>query len=148
MDEAPAAPASEDLPETLVLFDGVCAVCDGLVQWLLVHDTAGRLHYAPLQGPTAAAVRARHPEWPAQLDSIVLVRRVEGAERLSWHTAALIELAGELPPPWRAARHLWWVPGPLRDVAYRSFAATRYALFGTLDQCRLPTEVEQARFLP
>lgn len=135
-------------PQAIVLFDGVCAVCNHAVQWLLVHDADGALHYAPLQGPTAAALRERHPEIPDQLDSMLVVRLRPEGEQVSWHSTALCELAELLPPPWRAARHLRWVPRPLRDLAYRAFAAVRYELFGKVDHCLLPSEDQAARLLP
>ena len=48
-------------PELIVLYDGVCGFCNGSVRWLIEREAGARLHYAPLQGETAAALRARHP---------------------------------------------------------------------------------------
>ena len=48
-------------PARIVLYDGVCGFCNGSVRWLIARDRDARLHYAPLQGETAAALRARHP---------------------------------------------------------------------------------------
>lgn len=138
----------DPLPRHLVLFDGVCAVCDASMQWLLTHDTGGRLHYAPLQGPTATAVRGRHPEIPASLDSIVFVTQGPQGEQVSWHSGAILDIAAGLPAPWRWARWLRWIPAPLRDIAYRAFAAARYRVFGKLESCRIPTPDQATRFLP
>lgn len=135
------------LPEHLVLFDGVCAVCDAAVQWILDHDPEGVFHFAPLQGPTAAAILARHPELPRGLDSIVLVEQTDDGEQLSVHSAAILGIGAALPPPWSAARFLRWLPRLLRDPVYRAFAAVRYRIFGKLEACRLPTEDQAARFL-
>ena len=57
-------------PPKLVLYDGVCIVCNRSMQWLLEADRDGRLRFAPLQGTTAAALRRRHPEIPADVDTI------------------------------------------------------------------------------
>lgn len=138
---------SDTLPERLVLFDGVCAVCDAAVQWILDHDPEQRFHFAPLQGPTAAAILGRHPELPAGLDSIVLVERGASGERVTTHSTAILRIAGDLPAPWSAARVLLWVPRLLRDPLYRGFAAVRYRVFGKLDACRIPTESQLALFL-
>src|SRR5262245_17251873 len=54
----------------IVLFDGACAFCNRAVDWLLRRDPEGRLRFAPLQGETAARLRARHPEIPAALETI------------------------------------------------------------------------------
>jgi len=143
-----AAALMPPLPRRLVLFDGVCAVCDVYVQWMLDHDTDGVFSYAALQGTTARAIRGRHPELPDRLDSILYIYRDDaGNEHVYWYTDALTRIAGELPWPWRAAAALRVIPRPLRDVAYRAFAASRYALFGKIDQCRIPQPHEVARFL-
>lgn len=140
--------AATPAPERLILFDGVCAVCDVGMQWIMDHDPEGRFHYAALQGETASDVRARHPELPEHLDSIVFVDRSSGTERLTWHSAALLEIATHLGTPWSRARVFYLIPGVLRDLAYRAFAAARYRLFGKIDSCRLPSESEAARLLP
>jgi predicted DCC family thiol-disulfide oxidoreductase YuxK len=138
----------DPLPPRIILFDGVCAVCNTGMRWLLDHERPGTFHYAPLQGETAAAIRARHPEWPDELDSIVFVEQLPGGgERLSWHTAALLDIAAHLPAPWSWARFLRIVPAPLRDLGYRAFAAIRYRVFGTVDACRIPQAHELAQFL-
>ena len=55
------------LPPRLVLYDGMCGLCDKSVQWLLDHDPDGKLRFAPLQGPTAASILERHPSLPRTL---------------------------------------------------------------------------------
>ncbi|MEC7946973.1 MAG: DCC1-like thiol-disulfide oxidoreductase family protein [Myxococcota bacterium] len=132
------------LPPRLVLFDGECGLCDASVQWLLEHDPAGHLRFSPLQGQTAAVVRARGG-WPEGLDSIVFV---EDGCRLSWRSTAAVRIARTLPWPWRLLAAVWLVPRPLRDLAYRMLAALRYRVWGRRDACRLPDDGEAARFLP
>lgn len=132
----------------IVLFDGLCGFCDGAVQWLLARDRAQALRFAPLQGETADAVRARHPELPPGTDSILYVVGEGAAERLLWSSGAALEICAALPAPWRHLRHLRAVPRPLRDVAYAVVARLRYHIAGRRAACRLPTPAERARFLP
>lgn len=133
----------------MVLYDGECGFCDLSVQWLLDHDRDARLVFAPLQGPTAAAVKERQPHWPADLDSLVLVDvGRDGRERVAWHSGAVLGICAYLPWPWRLALVLRIVPAPLRDLCYRAFARIRYRVFGRVESCRLPTPGERARFLP
>jgi predicted DCC family thiol-disulfide oxidoreductase YuxK len=132
----------------LVLYDGVCGLCNGTVQWLLDHDQAGKLQFAPLQGETTAALRARHPEIPVDLDSVILVERENGEERLFWRSTAILRLAAYLGLPWSIASIFGFLPQILTDLPYRLIAALRYRLFGKLDACRLPRPEERARFLP
>lgn len=132
------------LPPRLVLYDGHCGFCDASVQWLLDHDPEGRLHFAALQGETAAAVRAAGA-WPEGLDSIVYV---EDGVYLSWRSTAAVRIARALPWPWRVLAGFWLVPWPLRDIGYRLVARVRYRIWGRRDACRLPAPEEAARFLP
>jgi predicted DCC family thiol-disulfide oxidoreductase YuxK len=136
-----------DLPDRVILFDGVCAVCNAGMVWILDHDPADTFAYAPLQGSTAAEVRSRHPEIPASIDTLVLVDRSSGRELVLLRSDAILGVLALLPAPWRWARVLRWIPRPLRDFAYDRFAAVRYRLFGKVDRCRLPTEREAARML-
>jgi predicted DCC family thiol-disulfide oxidoreductase YuxK len=141
-------PPAPPLPTRLVLFDGVCAVCDAGMTWLLDHDPDGRFTYAPLQGPTAATVLARHPELPSDLDTILYVTQTPGGERVTTHSTAILDIARDLGGPWAWLSVASVVPAFLRDPFYRAFAAIRYRVFGKRDSCRMPTPEEAARFLP
>ncbi len=134
-------------PLHLVLYDGECGVCSRIVRWLLAADRRGLLHFAPLQGATAAELRRRWPALPADLDSVVYVDRSGGSEQVSWRSEALFRLCRLLGGPWRAAAVLAWLPRPLTDFAYDAFARRRH-LFGDPDTCALPSPGERARFLP
>jgi predicted DCC family thiol-disulfide oxidoreductase YuxK len=143
---APAADrdAAPALPARLVLYDGVCGLCDRSVQLLLRLDRHRALMFAPLQGETVAGMRPRHPEIPAHLDSVVFVE--DG--RVHVRSRAFVRLARYLPWPWKLASWLWVVPWPLADLVYRVVARVRYRVFGKLDACRIPAPGERARFLP
>jgi len=135
------------LPPRLVLFDGVCRFCDGAVRWLLDRDPHGRLHFAPLQGETAAALRERHPSIPTDLDSMVYVESGAEGERVHLESAAVFRVLGQIEGPARHLAHLGRLPRWLTDPLYRIFVRNRYRLFGKLDECVIPTEAERARFV-
>ena len=133
------------LPARIVLYDGVCGFCNGSVRWLAARDRTAGLHFAPLQGETAAALRARHPEIPTALETIIFV---EDGERVSLQSAAVFRVLRELPAPWRwgaALRPL--LPRSVWDAAYRAFARRRYRWFGRLDACPIPPPELRARIL-
>lgn len=136
------------LPNKIILYDGDCAVCDAWVQWVLDRDLDARFHFAALQGETAATIKAAHPELPAQLDSLILFSRDGDVSRVDWYTDAVAAMLAELKSPWSWGRAIRLFPRPLRDLCYRAFAASRYAIFGKLDQCRMPRPGEAERFLP
>ncbi|MBI3783381.1 MAG: DUF393 domain-containing protein [Deltaproteobacteria bacterium] len=135
------------LPPRLVLYDGVCGFCDRTVQHLIALDKAGRLHFAPLQGPTGTAILSRHPEVPKGLDSILYVESASGTESVRWWSQAVLHIAAalELTSPLLALAG--WLPRWCADLGYRAFAAVRYRLFGRLNQCRVPSAEQRARFL-
>ena len=133
----------------LLLFDGICTFCNGSVRWLAARDPQAKLRFAPLQGETAAALRARHPEIPEALETMVYVRMDASGERVFLRTEGLWRVLALLESPWRhAAPLLRALPRRLRDRLYLAFARRRYRLFGTLDACPIPTTEEARRFLP
>jgi len=135
-------------PLHLVLYDGECGVCSRFVRWLLAADRQGLLRFAPLQGPTAAALRARWPGLPRDLDSIIYADRSSGTERVTWRSEALVRLGRLLGGPWRLVALLSWLPRSLADSAYAAFARRRHALGAADASCALPSAAERARFLP
>lgn len=140
--ELDATPAA--LPPRLVLYDGVCGLCDRSVQFLLRVDRDRALMFAPLQGETVAGLRPRHPEISADIDTVVFLE--EG--RVHVRSRAFVRLSRYLPYPWKLLSWLWIVPAPLADLVYRLVARVRYRVFGKLDACRIPDPAERARFLP
>ncbi|MBX3246297.1 MAG: DUF393 domain-containing protein [Myxococcales bacterium] len=146
--DAPPTEPERALPPRLVLYDGVCGLCDRTVQWLLDRDPEGNLRFATLQGETGRAVLARHPELPAGLDSVLFVERRDGVERVSYRSRALFQIArhlqGALP---RFLSIFRFVPAFLTDLGYRLVARVRYRIWGKLDACRVPSPGERARFL-
>ena len=136
-----------EIPPRLVLFDGVCGFCDQAIAWLLAHDTRGRLHFAPLQGETAAGLRERHPEIPGDVDTAVYIESDASGERVSLRSEAVFRVLAELPGAWRHLAWLGLIPRPLTDWAYRLFARHRYRLFGKLDACVVPSASERVRFI-
>lgn len=136
------------LPARIVLFDGVCAFCDGLIPFLIERDTELRLHYAPQQGPTAAIVRDAFPgEFPTGLDTIVFLDQSGGNPRLLIRSAAMMAVAEQLGGAWGLIAWLRVLPRPLTDWLYMRFAENRYRWFGELDECRVPSPAERDRVL-
>lgn len=144
---ASAEPAAAPAFERLVLFDGVCAFCDAAVRWLMDRDPDARLRFAPLQGTTAEALRARHPEIPRDIDTLVFVEAADESERVYLRSAAIFRVWGQLEPERGMLRLLRRVPRPLADLGYALFVRFRYRVFGRLEACRVPTAEERDRFL-
>lgn len=137
----------------LVLFDGHCGLCNRAVRWFLRRDRRDRLRFAPASSPAVAPLLASLVP-PDSLTALaaktIFVVRGPGqpTQQLYVRSAAILILLAQLPRPWSAfARVLRFVPGPLRDLAYRLIARIRYRIWGRYDACPLPTAAERAHFL-
>ena len=127
----------------VVLFDGVCNLCAGWVQFVVPRDEDGTLRFAPLQSDIGATLLEGCGYDAADRESIVLVEDGQCYRK----SAAVLRIAAHLDGPWPFARHLRAVPGPLRDVAYDLVARYRYDVFGRKEQCMVPSPDIRDRFL-
>jgi predicted DCC family thiol-disulfide oxidoreductase YuxK len=136
----------ETNPNPVILFDGVCNLCNAWVQWVIERDRAERFRFASLQSAAARNVLLAHltqDEIEALPDSIVLV----DAEGVHTRSTAVTRIARRLSLPWRALAGFVVVPPFLRDAVYRFVASRRYQWFGHREACMVPTSDVAARFL-
>lgn len=133
----------------IILYDGVCGLCNRLVQFLLKHDRQGRLRYASLQSDFAAKVLQRHGFDPKDLDTLHVVENYDQpAERVLQRSDAVLRAGRELGGIWSPLASLAKIiPRPLRDLCYRFVARNRYRVFGKYDTCMLPDPNQRSRFL-
>jgi predicted DCC family thiol-disulfide oxidoreductase YuxK len=132
----------------IVLYDGVCGLCNRLVQFLLKRDKHDRLRYAALQSEFAAKVLKRHGLDPTDLDTVHVVFNYEETnERVLGRSTAVLEVVKELGGLWKIAVLGKIVPRPLRDLAYKFVAQNRYRVFGKFETCMLPEPRHRAKFL-
>jgi predicted DCC family thiol-disulfide oxidoreductase YuxK len=127
----------------ILLFDGVCNLCHGAVQWVLAHDRAGRFRFASLQSETGLALLRQHGLEGAALDSVVLI---DGG-RAYTHSAAVLRAAQLLGGPWAALSVFRFLPRSWRDGVYNWVARNRYRWFGRQESCWLPRPEWKERFL-
>lgn len=138
-DWLPARSAKEPAP--IVFFDGVCGLCQRGMQVIIQEDVSGRLKLAPLQGETSRTLLGLQEGAP--LDTFVLR---DGDETLERSDAAL-GIARYLGGIWLLTVPLRYVPRSLRNTVYDWVATHRYAWFGQLDACPIPTPEQRSRFL-
>lgn len=127
----------------VIVFDGVCALCSRWVRFLLRFDRRGRYRFAAMQGARGRALLLAHGLDPDDPLSFLLVE--DGVAYTD--TDAIVRVVSGLGGVWKLAGITRWLPGSLRDRAYRWLARNRYRWFGRNDSCYLPTPQQRARFL-
>jgi predicted DCC family thiol-disulfide oxidoreductase YuxK len=132
----------------LLLYDGVCALCNGVVQFLMKRDRRDRFRYAPLQSGLGREVLARYEIHTFPDGVMLLTDALTPTEHLYQRSDAVAEALQRLSTPWRlAGRVLRLVPRPLRDWGYGIVARFRYRLFGRYDTCPIPPPEQRSRLL-
>ena len=133
----------------LLLYDGVCGLCNRTVQLILRQERAQTFRFAALQSPFASRILSRHGIHPEKLDTVYLVLQHDlPDERLLARSDAVIAVLKELTGFWRALGSAFGlVPRFLRDWIYSLIARHRYRVFGRYDACPVPTPQTRARFL-
>lgn len=131
------------LDHPVLLFDGVCNLCSGSVQFVIERDPEGTFRFAPLQSDVAADLLASHEVDPDDLETVVLL--ADGTVYTKSDAALRVarDLSGTASLLWHA-RH---VPRVLRDAVYDVVATVRYDVFGMKDQCMVPSPDVRNRFL-
>ena len=135
----------------LLLYDGVCALCHGVVQFLMQRDKLDTFRYAPLQSSLGREVLARFEIHTLPDGVMLLTDALTPTEHLYQRSdavaAALLRLGGA-NRIWRlAGRILRLVPRLLRDWGYGIVARFRYRLFGRYDTCPVPPPEQRSRLL-
>lgn len=130
-------------PEPILLFDGLCNLCNGVVQWLIVRDQHGRLRYASLQSKIGQQIQEQHGLDPTKLDSLILYEN----GKLLFKSNAVLRLADWLSWPYRILCFFSWMPLFIRDGLYDWVARNRYRWFGKKEACMLPKAEWKDRFL-
>ena len=133
----------------VVLYDGVCGLCNSLVRFLLARDHRAQFRFASLQGRLAADILGRHGrQVTPNLDTIYVVESLAtGQERLESKSAAVLALARRIGFPWSTLGILRIAPRFIRDFCYDLIARSRYRIWGKHDVCPIPRPEWRDRFL-
>ncbi|HMN06076.1 MAG TPA: DCC1-like thiol-disulfide oxidoreductase family protein [Flavobacteriales bacterium] len=129
------------LPDHLLLFDGVCNLCNALVRFVIRRDRRGRFRFATLQSAAAHQLLGREASTSS---TFIYWRKGRPLER----STAALNVARDLSGAWPMAYAFMVVPRFLRDPVYDLVARKRYRWFGKRATCMVPTPEISARFLP
>lgn len=138
-----ALPPHIQAGDRVVLFDGVCRLCNGWAKFLIRHDHQRRFRLCSVQSAEGQAILA----WfGLPTDAFETMAYVEG-ETLFVRSDAVLRIVAQLPGAWSLLAVLRFLPRVLRDWCYDRIALNRYRLFGRYDTCLLPDADHQQRFL-
>lgn len=128
----------------VVLFDGVCHLCQGAVKFIIKRDPSGRFRFASRQSETGRRLLGKTEAGSAGLETIVLI---DQNGKVYTRSSAALRIARGLRFPWPCFAVLGLIPKGLRDRIYNRVAANRYRWFGKDEACLVPTPEIRERFL-
>ena len=126
--------------ESWLMFDGVCNLCDGFVNFVAAGDSARNVKFGALQKHTGLLERVGAP---TDLSTLVLIQ----GDAYYTHSSAALRTLALMDYPYKALALGAVVPRPIRDAVYRLVAAHRYEIFGKAESCREPTTEFRQRFI-
>jgi len=128
----------------IVLFDGVCNLCNKAVTFIIEHDKKDVFRFASLQSEIGKKLVEERGMDPEELDSIVLID--PGVAYYKKSTAAL-EISRELSGGYSLLKNFLFIPESLRDGVYNLVANNRYKWYGKKESCMIPTPELKSKFL-
>jgi predicted DCC family thiol-disulfide oxidoreductase YuxK len=135
--------STSEVQNPVILFDGVCNLCNGSVLFILNRDPSGIFRFAPLQSETGKNLLSKFVLPNDKFDSIILV---ENNEYYLRSTAAL-KILQRLGALWKTVYVFMLVPRPVRDYIYDIVARNRYKWYGKRAECMIPSSDIESRFL-
>jgi predicted DCC family thiol-disulfide oxidoreductase YuxK len=133
----------EDHRPILVLFDGVCNLCNGIVQFIIKRDPKAKFRFASLQSEFGKSQLIQFKLNPELLHSLIVIDNDKALER----SDAALHIAKHLGTPWKLLTVFKILPKFFRDACYNLVASNRYRIFGKLASCMIPTPELKDRFI-
>jgi predicted DCC family thiol-disulfide oxidoreductase YuxK len=132
-----------ELRAPVVLFDGVCNLCNAWVRFVFRHDPTGIFRFAAQQSAIGQAMIEERVSGSPQLSSVILI----AGDSVYTESTAVLEICARLAPPWSWIALARIIPRQLRDACYRFVVQHRYRWFGRTDKCQLPSAELKSRFI-
>ena len=136
----------KELPKDkhLILFDGVCNLCNSSITYVIEHDKKNQFKFAPLQGTAGQKIIEHYNIDTSKTDSILLYSKTNG---LKVKSSAAIGIASKLGFPRNILSIFYIIPPVLRNIVYDYIAKNRYKWYGKKEACMIPTPELKAKFL-
>jgi predicted DCC family thiol-disulfide oxidoreductase YuxK len=131
------------IPWRIILFDGYCNLCSGIVQFIIRRDKFQKFGYSPLQTEFGIQLLKQFGYRDSQLDFVIYLREGKCFTRSS----AILMILKDLGGWWRLYYGFIIIPKSIRDFFYNTIAKRRYRLFGRTDHCIVPSPEIRQQFL-
>lgn len=128
----------------LILFDGVCNLCNSSVQFVIKRDKNDKFRYAALQSDIGQHIIKKYQIDTSKTDSIILYSKING---ISYKSTAALKIASNLGFPVNVLSIFLIIPAFIRNVVYDFIAKNRYKWYGKKDHCMIPTPELSSKFL-
>jgi predicted DCC family thiol-disulfide oxidoreductase YuxK len=127
----------------LILFDGVCNLCNAWVRFVVRRDPTGIFSFAAQQSSTGQALIEKHMRGVGQLSSVILIEE----NAIYTESEAVLQILARLGAPWSWTAFLRIIPRRVRDACYRFIVGHRYQWFGRTEVCQVPSADVRSRFI-
>ena len=131
------------LEEPIVVFDGVCNLCEDSVAFIIARDPGAKFKFVSAQSPIGKEIQERYGIDAIEDETVILIKN----GKVFTHSDAGLEIAKDLNGSWSLLRYAKAVPRPIRNKVYSTIAKNRYKWFGKKNECMLPSSEIKARFL-
>ena len=129
--------------KNILLFDGVCNLCNGFVRFILARDTKAKFRFAALQSAIGQQLLSEQHLSTTDMNTVVLIQNNKPYLKSKAALMVLKELGGV----WKLCTLFLLLPRPIRDYLYDIVAKNRYRWFGKMDACVVPSKEKKGRFL-
>ena len=127
----------------IIIFDGVCNLCNASVKFIIKKDKKGIFKFLPLQSEKTEKVLEQFEVDVKNIDTVILIKD----KKLFFKSDAALEIADSFDYPWKAFYFLTFIPKFIREGVYTFIASHRYNWFGKRKTCMIPTDEIKSRFL-
>tara|TARA_B100000427_G_C15298743_1_gene503099 strand:- start:251 stop:667 length:417 start_codon:yes stop_codon:yes gene_type:complete len=127
----------------IILFDGVCNMCVWSVRFIILRDKNDKFRLVSIQSDIGKKIIKDHNIDIKKNDSIVLISN----SVIKYRSSAVLSILYHLRTIWKVFLIFYIIPSPIRDLIYKFVAKTRYIFFGKRQQCVLPQEIKNSKFL-
>jgi predicted DCC family thiol-disulfide oxidoreductase YuxK len=143
LEEVYRVKSNGEITPAVLLFDGVCNLCNGSVQFILKHEKSEKLKFSAIQSEAGQKLLSQYNIDSEQTNSVILIS--DGV--VYTESDAVAKVAEFLKFPYNTGKYMKVVPRQIRNVFYKKVASNRYKWFGQKESCMIPTPDLRNRFL-